>query len=266
MNVLGAKKLFVSKEDFAAGIDQVKCAELHVVDFTSTPTTGGTNLTVTLNDGTVVGPVFIPNAGAQTLSFVDPDLTIAGGNTVDISDVNYWDELAGDLTYVSGNVGIGTAPFVPAYEFHVQGDTQLEGLLYDNGGNAPVGQFLSQTISGIQWVPSPASGLTWFEITGTSSTLAVNSGYIANNAGLITFTLPAASTLGDTIRVVGKGTGGWRINQLAGQTIYFGDEISSTGVAGSLASDHYGDCVTMTCITNNNDWRVTDSLGELTIT
>jgi hypothetical protein len=41
--------------------------------------------------------------------------------------------------------------------------------------------------------------------------MASNIGYIANSGSLLTLTLPSTSTVGDTIRVTGKGSGGWTI-------------------------------------------------------
>lgn len=109
------------------------------------------------------------------------------------------------------------------------------------------------------------TGLSWTEVTGTSASMAVNSGYIANNAGLVTLTLPATSAIGDTIQVTGKGVGLWRIAQNAGQTIHFGSSDTTTGVAGSLSSILRYDCVEITCITANTDWIVTSVLGNLTV-
>ena len=53
--------------------------------------------------------------------------------------------------------------------------------------------------------------------------MSVNNGYIANNAGLVTLTLPDTAALGDEVLVQGKGAGGWLIAQNASETIYFGE-------------------------------------------
>lgn len=49
--------------------------------------------------------------------------------------------------------------------------------------------------------------MTWTEVTGTSQAMAINSGYVANNASLITFSLPASANVGDAIQILGKGAG-----------------------------------------------------------
>ena len=113
---------------------------------------------------------------------------------------------------------------------------------------------------------APASGwLTWSEITGATQAMAVNNGYIANIGTLITFTLPASSAVGTTVRVCGKGAGGWLIAQNAGNTIYFGSSTSTPGVGGSLASSLLYDAVELVCISANANWTVTSCIGNITI-
>jgi hypothetical protein len=114
-------------------------------------------------------------------------------------------------------------------------------------------------------ISSASTAFTWNQITGTSSAMAAGNGYIANNAGLVTLTLPATAAIGDTIRVAGKGAGLWLIAQNAGQTIHFGSLDTTVGVAGSLASILQYDCVELVCITANTDFLVLNSVGNLTV-
>jgi hypothetical protein len=57
----------------------------------------------------------------------------------------------------TGNVGIGTIG--PSQNLHVQGNARITGAIYDNN-NEPgtIGQVLSTTGSGIDWVASPSDG------------------------------------------------------------------------------------------------------------
>ncbi len=103
------------------------------------------------------------------------------------------------------------------------------------------------------------------EVTGTTQAMAVNTDYIANNAGLVTLTLPATAALGTEIGVLYKGAGGWLIAQNAGQTIRFGTSTTTTGVAGSLASFAAGDCVKFKCITADLDFEVFSSQGNIIV-
>ena len=80
------------------------------------------------------------------------------------------------------------------------------------------------------------TGLTWSEITAATVNLAVMNGYILNNAGVLTATLPAVAAVGEVIAIVGKGLGGWLISQNAGQTIHLNSSDTTTGAGGSLAS------------------------------
>jgi hypothetical protein len=114
-------------------------------------------------------------------------------------------------------------------------------------------------------IANTSTGMTWSEVTGTSQAMAVNTGYIANNAGLVTLTLPATAAVGDIVRVTGKGAGGWLIAQNSGQTIFFGTSTTTTGVGGSLASTQRRDGVELVCVTANNDWNVLSVQGNLTV-
>lgn len=108
------------------------------------------------------------------------------------------------------------------------------------------------------------SSTTWNEITATSALMTINNGYIANNAGVVTLTLPATAALGSMLMVSGKGAGGWSIAQNSGQTIHFGAVNTTTGTGGSLSSQLQYDTVTLVCITANTDWVVLNVMGNLT--
>lgn len=109
------------------------------------------------------------------------------------------------------------------------------------------------------------TGLTWSEVTGTSQALAVLNGYILNNAGLVTATLPATAAVGEVIAIVGKGTGGWKIAQNASQTIHLNSSDTTTGVGGSLASTVRYNAVEVVCTTANTDFVVRSSMGNITV-
>lgn len=114
-------------------------------------------------------------------------------------------------------------------------------------------------------IATSGSGTTWTEVTGTSQALAVNNGYIANNAGLVTLTLPTTAALGDTIYILGKGAGLWRIAQNASQFINIVSTSTTTGVGGSLTATEQFDCITVRCTTANNGWVASTIVGNLTV-
>lgn len=108
-------------------------------------------------------------------------------------------------------------------------------------------------------------GFEWVDVTGTSDDLEANTGFSANNAGLVTLTLPTTCTVGDRIIVTGVGAGGWAIAQNAGQTIHIGSSSTTTGVGGSLASTNQRDSLTLVCVVTNTDFNVLSVVGNITV-
>lgn len=107
--------------------------------------------------------------------------------------------------------------------------------------------------------------LNWAEVTTATQVTSINSGYIVNNATLATITLPATAPLGSIIEVVGKGAGGWRLAQSAGQTVYFGNISSTSGVPGQLNSTHQRDAIRLVNVVANTDWQVVGSQGNIDV-
>lgn len=121
-------------------------------------------------------------------------------------------------------------------------------------------------ISGDPSISVPAI-MSWTEVTGTSQSMSVQNGYIANNAALVTLTLPATAAIGDALRILGKGVGGWKIGINATQQILFGNLSSTVGTSGSLASTHQNNCIELICITSGTAtvWQVASSVGNITV-
>lgn len=103
------------------------------------------------------------------------------------------------------------------------------------------------------------------EVTLTSQSMAVNNEYTANNAGLVTLTLPATANPGDMVIVNGKGAGGWTIAQNSGQLIHYGSLVTTTGTGGSLSSTAQWNNVKLKCVTANTTWVVQTSQGNLSV-
>jgi len=109
-------------------------------------------------------------------------------------------------------------------------------------------------------------GYTWTEVTGVSQAMATNNGYITNNPALVTLTLPATAALGTTISIAGKGAGGWKIAQNAGQEIFFGSSATTIGATGYLQSTQQFDSIELLCITADTQWTViTGPQGAITV-
>jgi hypothetical protein len=111
-----------------------------------------------------------------------------------------------------------------------------------------------------------ASGMfDWVTVTGTSQSMAINSGYITNNGSLITLTMPSVAAVGSSIAVMGLGAGGWTIAQPLGVQIVYGANSTTSGVGGSLSSTNKSDSVRMNCIVANTTWSVFTSVGNITV-
>ena len=113
---------------------------------------------------------------------------------------------------------------------------------------------------------SVAGGMSYTEVTGTSQAAAVNNAYLANNVALVTVTLPTTAAVGDMVSVEGKGAGGWRVAQNAGQLIHTSTADTTTGVGGRLDSTNRYNCVALRCTTANTDWLMVTATGAITIT
>jgi len=198
--------------------------------------TSGSSSTVTIN---LDDPVIVDNGGTGRTSLTDGAILVGDGtNAV---------EQIGPLT--DGQLLIGdTAGVSPAAATLTAG----AGVSIVNGAG-------SITIS------ASAGGFTWNEETGTAANMAVQNGYIANNASLVTLTLPATAALGEVVQVVGKGAGLFKIGQNAGQTIHYINSDTTTGTGGSLTAIEQYAAIELVCITANTDWAVLDSAGNFTV-
>ena len=124
----------------------------------------------------------------------------------------------------------------------------------------------SSTPEGVKWAPQ-AFVFPFIEVTSTSQTMSVNTGYIANNSALVTATLPSTSAVGDLVWIVGKGSGGWQIAQNSGQKIHFGNQDTTTGSGGHLDSSNQYDTIQLLCTSANTDWTCTGiSQGNIEVT
>ena len=198
--------------------------------------TSGSGSTVTIN---LDDPVIVDNGGTGRTTLTDGAILVGDGtNPV---------ELVGPLT-----------------------DGQL--LIGDTAGVSPVAATLTAgsgigivNAAGSITISATGTGFTWNEVTGTSQTIVIDNGYIANNASQVDFTLPASGALGDTFQIVGKGAGGFKISQNAGQTIHYVASDTTTGAGGSLAAVEQYAAIEIVCTTANTDWTVLDSSGNFTV-
>jgi len=230
-NRVAGNLVFATHPDSASGVNATTRMTIASTGaITVAAPDSGTALTITAGGLTVT-------AGSTTLSAL---------NSVGVVQTNALGVLATSAG-TNGQLLIGGTGVAPAWAAITAG----AGISVTNGSN-------TITIAA-------TDSVTWNTVAGTSASMAVDNGYIANNGALVTLTLPAVAAVGDQIRVTGKGAGGWLIAQNAGQTIYFGTSTTTTGAGGSLASTAQRDGVELVCVTANNDFNVISAIGNLTV-
>jgi len=257
---------------------------------------GSNSIQVTPTNGdigiisTIPGLTVVENA-APVSTLV---LTSASGN-------GYIETLTGDDTIpvasdITGNLNLVTDTNLPALSFISGGGNTLKlsvngtgpGTLgqtittgdavvvpADSNGNWNVigdgtyihteGDATSHTVT-VSYVGPVPVGFAWQQTTSAAVALVTMNGYIANNAVQTVFTLPITAAVGDVFAVTGMNNNyGWRINHNAGQTIYFGDQQTTTGLGGYLESTSTHDVVHIVCMVANTSFFVDYSIGNITV-
>ena len=182
----------------------------------------------------------IPGGGTATTSFNINGAVFSGTTTT---------SALAAATLTSGQLLIGGTTTPAAATL-----TAGTGVSITNGNN-------SITINAI------GGGNTWIDVTGTTQTVSASHGYLSDNAGTVTFTLPASSTVGDVFEIVGV-QGAWVLAQNSGQQVKIGSAATTVGATGSLASTNAGDSIALvaTNTSASSVWRVKSSIGNITVT
>lgn len=110
-------------------------------------------------------------------------------------------------------------------------------------------------------------GLATATIAGTTQSAAVNTQYIALNAGQTTVTLPGTCAVGDVVALIGAtaNTGGWILDAPAGDTITYNGATTSSG--GTITSSALaGQTVEVVCDVADTSWIVTSTVNTLLTT
>lgn len=135
-----------------------------------------------------------------------------------------------------------------------------------SAGDAAAAKFLKA--DGSWAVPSGggSGGLTTSTVT-SNTTMSVSNAYITNSASLLEMTLPATSSVGDVIRIVGRGTGKFKIvtNASASTQLIHRDALTSNSSSSNatdvlLATNQYS-CVDLECSVANSEWTVINDIS-----
>lgn len=217
------------------------------------PNTVGTAGKIIRSDGTTnayTTSTFADTYAVSTLLYAGSSNTISGLATTNRASLST--NSTGIPTWLAltdGQLVIGSSAGSPAAGTLSAGT----GITIANTSN-------TITISGT------GTGSSWTEVTGTSQAMVADNGYVANNAGVVTLTLPVTASFGTVIRVLGKGAGGWTIAQNAGQQIHVGSSATTVGATGTVSSTNQYDGIGLLCITANTVWSVLGApQGNLTI-
>jgi hypothetical protein len=256
--------------------------------FGRTLTSTGNTVTITNPSGLAAAPNFEVNtANISINSFIGAPLTVANGGTGNTT-LTANGLLLGNSTSAITSVPIGTngqlligaTGAAPAFATL----TLSGGLTQTPGANALTltAPPITITGSGVTVTGSPVSlggtvtltvaagGINWVNVTGTTQTIVTNTGYIANNAAQVVFTLPATANLGDTFYITGNGpvgTAGWQLKQNASQQVFFGSLATTAGTGGSLTSTNQLDSIRAVCVVAGAStiWNIIQSIGNITV-
>jgi len=113
-------------------------------------------------------------------------------------------------------------------------------------------------------VSSTGMGMSWSTV-GASTALINNNGFICTAGAALSFSLPAVAAVGTAIGLSLDGSTSWTITQGAGQQIRIGNQQTTLGAGGSLASTDQGDTVLLMCVTANTRWIAIDVVGNITV-
>lgn len=184
--------------------------------------------------------------------------------------------LFNDLDVSEGGTGVSTLTSHGILMGNGAGDINATAepsngqLLMGSTGNFPVLATLTAgtgigitNAAGSITVNAVGGGVSWSVVTVDTS-FAVNTGVIANKAGLLTVTLPATAAIGDILEITGINTAvGWRIAQNANQRIHFAGLSTTVGAGGYIEATAIRDSVKMVCVIAgaSTEWNVISSCG-----
>lgn len=163
----------------------------------------------------------------------------------------------GTVVVAGGGTGLTS---LTAYTILAGGTTTTGNVQQLGAGTS--GQVLTSTGAGSLatfQTFTPTSQSPYINVPGTSQAMTVNTFYIANNAGLVTFTPPATCAVGTVFAVQGGGAGGWTIDLTANtQTFNFGSTPGTTAIA---SSNRY-DGVQFVCTIANTTFALINGVGN----
>lgn len=103
--------------------------------------------------------------------------------------------------------------------------------------------------------------LMWITVDSDTQ-LQCNAGYVIDSASKLNLTLPQNCRVGDKIKLMALGEGGFEVLQNASQKIIFGNKSTSLGASGSLETVNLNNTVSLICVKDNDIFMVESSIGN----
>lgn len=105
----------------------------------------------------------------------------------------------------------------------------------------------------------------WTPISADTQ-LTANENYYTTGGGVLNLTLPVSCSAGSVIRIKGYGSTGWKIVQNSGQSIVFGNQVTTVGVTGYIESQLASDDIELLCVVANTTFTVLGAPLALNLT
>lgn len=211
-----------------------------------------------------------------TFSYAPATYLIKANNLSDIPNSSTARTNLGLTAVATQNVTVGSVLVGGASNTIVSQGLTNGQILIGSTGNAPVASTLTAG-SGITMIQGPGTititaqdqlPYVFLPSGTTSQAIAGDTAYVPTATSRVTFTLPTAGiTQGTIFQITGYGgsSGGWTLQQNAGQSIFFGSQTTTSGIGGSLSSSSPTDSVTLVCLINNQQFTVINAIGNLTV-
>ncbi|MBN2040745.1 MAG: hypothetical protein JW864_11930 [Spirochaetes bacterium] len=138
------------------------------------------------------------------------------------------------------------------------------------GNKAALDELIEKTldhgiiIDGVQLKDGTVIQSNKITVTTATQQMENNKEYLVNySGGRCTLTLPATSSVGDTIKIRDIGVYGWKIAQNAGQNILLQNGKSTVpGITGDVHSRIGGAAVELMCVAANMTWKIMNLQDE----
>ena len=228
---------------------------------------GGTGVSTLTDGGVMLGS----GVGAITVTAQPTDGQLLIGSTGNDPVLANLTQPANGLTITggAGTVTFALANGLAALEAlastgmvaHTGADTYSERTIT---GTAPIVVSNGNGVSGNPTISVTGGGLSSENITDSTKTAVINYAYTCDRAGGVVFTLPSTAAYGSIIKIIGL-QGLWTVGVNSGETIYIGN-TNCTTTSGTLVATNAGDCIELFCILADTNWRVTNSMGNITVT